>query len=304
MLFKDEQTELCRAHIVNQVFPGADPTWTVQRADVDSFFGHVFEAEFVLLKEHRIHDVADVLINASLSRKLGAVVRRDGEPIDVYRPVGAVPPHHTELFVERAHQPAGRLALKVAPTDMLASLSSDWKVTLDRDISLAAIVSLLKAAHLTMFSMVGYDYALSSTGWEVGHHILGAFFVANCDKSQAEARLAAMSHFRPYLNLVRPARTLPAFFGGTVTDHRLLLCMAGEEVWAFLVIVRAGVDSHAVLLPVLESAEGAARYVTHLEQSGGTLMARLCQYTDGTWATDTKTRLIEWPATSLLGGST
>ncbi len=36
-------------HVINEVFGGSDRHTTVQRTDIDKFFGSVFEADFVLL---------------------------------------------------------------------------------------------------------------------------------------------------------------------------------------------------------------------------------------------------------------
>ena len=44
VLFLDDEAELCKAHIVNAVFAGST-RWTVQRKDVDNFYGHVFESD-------------------------------------------------------------------------------------------------------------------------------------------------------------------------------------------------------------------------------------------------------------------
>ena len=41
ILFADEDVDLCQAHVVNEAFRGADRAWTVQRADVDSFYGSI-----------------------------------------------------------------------------------------------------------------------------------------------------------------------------------------------------------------------------------------------------------------------
>ena len=50
ILFVDEQAELCQAHIVNRAFPATSRKWTVQREDVDSFFGSKFEGSFTNLR--------------------------------------------------------------------------------------------------------------------------------------------------------------------------------------------------------------------------------------------------------------
>ena len=45
--WKDEDVPLCRAHVINKAFRGADRSWTVQRADVDNWFGSLFENDFL-----------------------------------------------------------------------------------------------------------------------------------------------------------------------------------------------------------------------------------------------------------------
>lgn len=37
ILYRDEDTELCRAHVINRAFKESNHSWTVQRADVDSW---------------------------------------------------------------------------------------------------------------------------------------------------------------------------------------------------------------------------------------------------------------------------
>lgn len=43
IVFLDEDVDLCRAHIVNRAFPESSRSWTVQRTDVDNFYGSTFE---------------------------------------------------------------------------------------------------------------------------------------------------------------------------------------------------------------------------------------------------------------------
>src|SRR5215213_7730420 len=69
ILFRDERVELCRAHIINQAFRGSDPTWTIQRKDVDGFYGSLFEADFSVLQHRGKYDhPIDVLTDPKLSR--------------------------------------------------------------------------------------------------------------------------------------------------------------------------------------------------------------------------------------------
>jgi len=50
ILFRDENAAICRAHIVNSAFPDSCRKWTLQRSDVDSFYGSAFESDFVHLQ--------------------------------------------------------------------------------------------------------------------------------------------------------------------------------------------------------------------------------------------------------------
>jgi len=46
ILYQDDNAELCEAHIVNKAFAESDRSSTVQRTDVDNFYGRCFEADF------------------------------------------------------------------------------------------------------------------------------------------------------------------------------------------------------------------------------------------------------------------
>jgi hypothetical protein len=82
VLFLDDEAELCKAHIVNAVFPGST-RWTVQRKDVDNFYGHVFESDFVDIR-HRGHRPDAVLADLELSKRLRPQVVVDGRRIEHY----------------------------------------------------------------------------------------------------------------------------------------------------------------------------------------------------------------------------
>lgn len=43
ILHRDESTDLCRAHLINRAFQGSSNKWTIQRADIDNFYGSRIE---------------------------------------------------------------------------------------------------------------------------------------------------------------------------------------------------------------------------------------------------------------------
>jgi hypothetical protein len=62
-----------------------------------------------------------------------------------------------------------------------------------------------------------------------------------------------------------------------------------------MVLVRTGDKMHAVLVPVLEDAEGAARFVNFLRNSSPQLEIRLAKYTNGEWQITPDTKTVDWP---------
>ena len=160
ILFQDQDAELCRAHIVNLAFPDSCKKWTVQRADVDSFYGSAFESDFVDFQYSSKH-LTDDAITRLLSKKLRPTVYIGEKKVNHFIASGPVPAHYTELHVNGPDGPV-RLGLKIRPDETLST--AEWRIAIEKDVRLAALVSMLKAAHLTLFEMLGYRYALSAGG--------------------------------------------------------------------------------------------------------------------------------------------
>jgi len=295
ILFRDEDTDLSEGHVVNLAFGGSARRTTLQRKDVDNFFGYSFEADFVLLAEKDRRDAVDTLLDPRLARQLRATVIVDGKPVEHYRPRGSVPPTHSELLVEREGRRKVRLALKMEPSEVLSALNSKWEIKVDKDIRLAALVSLLKSAHLTLFSLVGYSYALSAGGYFLGWDVLGRFAAANLPEPRDTMILNAGIHFAEFKNLVRPMVTVPTGLTGTISDRLLFLCTGTPKPWAFMVLVRTGDKMHAVLAPILEDPESAARYVRFLRDPAPRFEIRLLRFAGDRWDIAKDARVIEWP---------
>ena len=294
ILFRDEDVELCMAHVVNQSFPEPDRTWTVQRADVDSHFGSVFESDFVKIQYIRKHTALDVLGHAELAKKLRPTIRVEGREIGHFVPPDRVPDGFSPILVEGAEGPV-RLALKLSADETLAAMEKDWTVDFDLDLRLPALVSLLKAAHLTLFSMLGYRYALSAAGHFLGHSVLGEYLGRAVGHSKQAALKVAREHFAPFGNLVRPAPGGPTDLRGTAADGLLYLCMQGDAPWAMAVLVRVDGLLNAVLVPVFEESERAARFVRFMEDPSPTFEVALTRYALGRWEVSPKRVRFHWP---------
>ena len=176
VLYRDEDVPLCQAHIVNQAFPDAFRRWTVQRKDVDNFFGSVFESAFVALRHRGRPRTPDLLVDKRAAESLRPKVFLGGQPVEHFVPKGPVPPQFLPFTVDGPDGPA-RLALKMEPDATLAAADGNWEIRIERDLRLPAVVSLLKCAHLTLFDMLGYHYALSAGGAFLGRTVLGDFFL-------------------------------------------------------------------------------------------------------------------------------
>lgn len=130
-----------------------------------------------------------------------------------------------------------------------------------------AIASLIKAAHLTMFRLLGYSYALSLAGRFVGRDILGEFFVRHRDDPPAIASEQLESHFKEFRNMVRPCVfPVQRNLTGTVDDC-VVTCLEGSSgrPFAIGVYVRTNEDCSIVILPGLVKGFEADGMVTFLD---------------------------------------
>ena len=301
-IFRDEAADLCMGHIVNEAFGGSDRHTTVQRTDIDNFFGSLFEADVVLLAGKGDRTAVDVLANRRLSRQLRPRILINGRPVDHYLPVGPVPSTHSELWIERPGAEPVRLAIKAERSDTLTASQRSLEIRIQKDVRLPALVSLLKAAHLSLFRLIGYSYALTASGHFMGWDVLGRYAAENMTLDRSTALANAHSHFRQFVNLVRPMAALPADLQGTISDGKLFLCGGTAKPWAFMVFVRTGAQMHAVLVPALNDAESSA---IDLNASwlgpAPRIDATLMRLAGDRWEAANDVRTIDWPAADFDG---
>jgi len=299
ILFRDEKTPLCRGHLVTSAFTGADRSWTIQRADVDAFFGSFFESEFVAIQERGKHDLLDVIKSPELSRLLRPKILVDGKEVEHYFPEGPVPSNHSEVSLHDRDRPTTRLALKLQTSEIVESLQARWQIGFTKDVRLSALVSLLRSAHLTLFELLGYQYALSGSGHFMGNEVLGKFFMNNVGKDKPTVLAAAKEHFPEFVNLVRPVLKSPPNLTGTSTDRLMYLCTGTPHAWAFLLFVRAGGSMHAVIVPILEEPEGAARFAAFLKEAPPRFEVKLARFKGDQWEVARDAAMFTWPAANF-----
>jgi len=264
MLFRDEDAPLCKAHVVNQAFGDSSRAWTVQRKDVDNFYGSKFESDFTVLQHRDALGNKDVLGDRTLRQKLRPKILVDDREVSFFIPNGEIADHLTAVTSSDEALPAV-IGLKLNREEMLAVEESDWVIEISLDLGVQSLVALIKAAYLTNVHVFGYRYVLSAAGHCIGHDLLGRFFEANAAKSREDPIEQAKGHFAGFVNMVRPVVDNRFGFKGTVTDNTVLVCWARRGYpWATVVFVRTGRLLHAVMMPISDHLESIPTYLSFL----------------------------------------
>lgn len=300
ILFKDEDVELCKAHIINSAFPNSSHIWTIQRKDVDNFYGSIFEADFMAIQYLEEHNLGKVLPNKKLSRLLNVQLLLEERPIDFFVAKGKIPGQFTPMEFDDGEE-VTKFGLKISREDMLEAEGKAWDIKINKDVRIPALVSLIKMAHLTLFHILGYEYALSASGIFLGHSILGEFFIKNKDKQKSEVLDNALPYFREFEHMVRPLQSTPDYLNGTVSDNRMFLCKnSNQRPWAFIVIVKISNSMHAVLVPIMEDVETTVQYYDFIRGSQDKIEVALCEFKVDHWLVDKHSREIVWPKDGTL----
>lgn len=300
VLFKDEDVPLCQAHIINHFFPDSSRDWTVQRSDVDSFYGSKFESDFIGILYNENGSPGKVLTDKTLAKRFCPKILVDDEPVDHFIAKDNIPEHFTPVEFCYEGQSV-QLGLKMSPEDFSAAAERELEIEIAKDVRIPALVSLIKAAHLTLFDMLGYRYALSAGGHFVGRQILGEFFYQNYDKPKAEALENAHSFFREFAHMVRPVQSLDFDLQGTITDNKLFICRgSGRSPWALIVFIRTSRSLHAVLVPVFEQPDTVATFLGFLQGENNLVEGALGCFEEGHWEISKEMGKLIWPKTGVL----
>ena len=302
ILFTDEDVTLCKAHVINRGLPDSPSTFTVQRKDVDNFYGSRFEADFLDIQKYKDRSTAEIITDRQLSDKSASKIYLEGKPVEFFLAKSAdqIPEHFTAVHFTsiNSNVPFG---LKMHPADVVAAQGKSWEVEIYRDVRIHTIVSVIKAAHLTLFEMVGYRYGLSLAGHYVGHEILGKFFLQNRGKSKPDVLRAAVPYFREFAHMVRPVISCPFETGDSVVDRTFLMCVgASGGIWGFIVLVKTGDLTWGVLLPVFEQAEQAATYLNFLKNGNECIQIATCWFKNDQWEMTKNTIPLNWAKTGIL----
>lgn len=293
VLFLDEDVRLCRAHLVSRKFRESHRAWTIQRHDVDGFYGRHFEEPFLAIQEKGKHTPLEVLADPRLHRMMKPKITVDGAAVEHFRPTGAVPEQFSPVIMEGPTR-AVQMALKIHPSDVMARETADWVIDVSRDLRLPALVSMLKAAHLTLFHLLGYRYAMSAGGHFLGSSILGGFYQKHSRGEPADVLASAQEYFREFVNMARPMVSAPDGFKSTAEDGRLAVCGAGDP-WAILVFLRTADLFHAVLVPVFETPDSVAHFLDFLKAPSDHIAVRFGRYSEEKFEVEPTVHHLSWP---------
>ena len=291
---------LCKAHIINLAFADSSRDWTVQRKDVDNFYGSVFEADFVGIQYHENRNLGDTITDKKLSKRFNPKIFVDGEPEEFFVADSDIPEHFTRVEFDNDGEII-RLGLKMSPEDMLAAMGKNWEIAISKDVRIPALVSLIKAAHLTLFEMFGYHYALSTQGHFVGRQILGEFFLRHCEKRKPEVLNNAHPFFREFVHMVRPVLSWAINFQGTIADRRLLICKGNNTPpWAFIVLIKTSQSLHGVMVPILDQPDAVAKFIRFLQDDNDSIEVAVSRFEQDHWKIDKQSTKVPWPKSGSL----
>ncbi|OYW12777.1 MAG: hypothetical protein B7Z55_18055, partial [Planctomycetales bacterium 12-60-4] len=204
ILRRDEPAQLIRGHIVNEALKTSN-AWTPQRNDVDSFYGSVIEADLIAIIEDRLRNPFEVWLDPKRCRNHRPKLVCGGETWGHYfspkvpKPVSG---HTPILITDNDDRPVAHLTLKVAPERILDAKDSEIELVIDRDYRPAIIAAMLKAAHLTLFEMMGYQHVFSAAGLLLSD-ILRSFYERH-GGSHSVTESEIEQFFLPFENMIAP----------------------------------------------------------------------------------------------------
>ena len=284
ILHVDEAVEMCKGHVVPKKFKTSN-AWVPQRADMDNFYGTVVESMFVGIVQDRGKDAFHVWLDPKLRRRHRPRIESGGKAVDHYfsLPPSPVEGHTPVQLTTDSGKAICNLTVKMSADELKSLDGSKIQLVVERDYRAPVIASLIKAAHLTLFKMLGYRYVYSASGLYLAN-ILATFF---CDHSRSRdvTEEAVESYFRPFSGMVSPMITAdPTALQGTVIDNRILGCMASRGgMFALGVIVRAGEnDAFCVFVPT-DDGIASGTYPGFVKEPPKSIATKLIQFfpTDG-----------------------
>jgi hypothetical protein len=288
---------LIEGHVINRAFRNTPRDWVVQRQDVDSFYGSRFEADFETLQHRNKLNPVEVYSDPTLVRKLDAKILLNDKPVEQTFQPSPPPTRFTRLQLgEEPNSPS--VTIKMTQQEVAKAAGERWEFEIDKDLEIPALASLIKAAHLTMFHLVGYRYATSATGLFIGRDILGEFFKLNVGRPRKEALATARTYFQPFTNMINEIARVAGWYQGTIRDNRVAVCYSTSgPIWAFIVLIPTDGRMHAVMLPAFDFADAVPTFLGFLRNDNDRIEVATGEYDSGNrrWTVFNDRMQQRWP---------
>jgi hypothetical protein len=255
-LLVDDETDLCLGHVINEAIPNSFRITVPQRVDVDNFYGTICESGIsTFLEAHGLGaDAHTILSDPDLRRKLPWTLKLNGKTVKCYEVRDHKHPLHPTVEFRDRNGKVFTLAVK-SSSDAFGEAGS-FEIVIDRDYRPEVIATLLKAAHLSQFAVLGYQHVFSAGGLMLAD-ILRKFYLAHRESPRSEAVAAMRAHFPEHAGMVMPLVGFdPKILRGTVEDRRFMACLGSSGKWYALgTFIRTDSEMHVVLIPCADNAD-------------------------------------------------
>jgi hypothetical protein len=255
-LLVDEETDLCLGHVINEAIPNCSRVTVPQRTDFDNFYGTVCESGIsTFLEVHNLSaDAHTILSDPQLRRKLPWILKLNGKTVKSYEVMDHKHPLHPTVEFRDRNGKVFTLAVKASGDEF--GKGGHFELVIDRDYQPEVIATLLKAAHLSQFAVLGYQHVFSAGGLMLAD-ILRKFYLTQKDSPHKEAVAAMRAHFPKHAGMVMPlVGHDSSLLRGTVEDRRFMACWGSSGKWYALgTFVRTDNQMHVVLTPCVDGID-------------------------------------------------
>ena len=295
--YEDAPVRLCMGHVVNKAIGGSSNARIVQRQDVDNFYGSLLESEYTGFLETRGKSFSE-RVNSKSHYKGRVKFILNGKEVSYHRFHGEKRDDQSIVYVKESDRIVAHLAMHLSPAALIEASKSLCESVVERDCRIAALAAMIKAAHLTLFSLLGYTYVNTAASYFIGRLVLGRFFDDYRMTSPMLAREAAKTIFVAFTNVMRPVLGNHDF-KGTIDDRKAIAVHGGSgRVFALGIMIRIGTDTNCVLVPNFGADGAVDTYFHFLENSNQEITVTEVTFDPekGCWSNskDASSR-IQWP---------
>lgn len=283
ILHIDERVPLCRGHIIPDTTQTAND-WVPQRADVDNFYGAIVEGDFSAVVKDRTKTFPEIVMSPKHSQQFRPQIMLDGKVVEYFVPqrpssFGGHTP--VQIITGDNEELVGNIVVKLSPDEMMRLADKKLSWVVERDFRPAVTASVLKAAHLILFRMLGYAHVFSPSGLYLGQ-ILREFFLANRQRRKRDLAVPVEAYFSQFESMILPLDPRSSPIEGTIADNVALACIgASGKIFSLAVFVRAAMDVFCVFLPN-DSESAVGTYFSFLKDRPRSFAAKFVRFVPGT----------------------